>query len=344
MPGADAPTYTQYLDRIFTGKCGATMTNIDSALASWYIPGLPAELRSPATQKLDLESLSLLTSEKLAEAHNAEDTSGIQMVISDWLYNLVRSNIKRGRFFELDDVLSTGRADCLGYTKLFSAIGPKFSLSLGIVEVLIDNAGRYVPHHVNLLNLANGAYRFIDAWYGSKDIRHRRIGALVDGVPKDIDEEELCGIQNLRGLPDRCIDAITLYIKGNRFLDRDELDQAIKCYSEAIELYSNNSRAFYNRALAHDRKGSTEEAKLDYAQALKDESSLIRVLATIEELEDLIKLDEKGISELEQDIYLWHKGFKTGEQAGYEDIASRYKISPEEVKSIVSRVESLCIR
>ncbi len=320
------------------------MTNIDSALAGWYIPGLPYELRGSTTQKLDLESLSLLTSEKLAEAHNAEDTSGIQIVISDWLYNLVRSNVKRGRVFDLDDVLATGRADCLGYTKLFSAIGPKFGLSLGIVEVLIDNAGRYVPHHVNLLSLSNGTYHFIDAWYGSSNIRHQRIGALADGVPRDINEEELCGIQAIRGLPDRCIDAITLYIKGNRFLDRDELDKAIKHYSEAIELYPNNSRAFYNRALARDRKGDTEEAKLDYGQALKDESCLTRVLATIEELEDLIKLDEKGIGETEQDIYLWRKGFKTGEQVGYEEIGRRYKISPRDVQSIVSRVESMCIR
>jgi len=320
------------------------MTNLDSALASWQIPELPPELRGSATQKIDLEAVGLLIGQKLAEAYDEEETSGIQIVIADWLYNLVRSNVKRGRVFKLDDVLSTRRADCLGYTKLFSAIGPRFSLSLGIVEVLIDNAGRYVPHHVNILNLANGTYRFVDAWYGSSNIRHRRIGALVDGVPRDINEEELSGIRNLRGLPDRCIDAITLYIKGNKFLDRDELDEAIKCYSEAIELYSNNSRAFYNRALAHDRKGNTEEAKLDYAHALKDESSLIRVLATIEELEDVIKLDEKGIGELEQDIYLWHKGFKTGEQAGYEEIGRKYGIDQEEVKSIVSRVESLCIR
>ena len=320
------------------------MTNLDSALASWYIPELPYELRDSTTQKIDLEAVGFLISQKLAKARDEEEASGIQIVISDWLYDLVRSNVKRGRVFELDDVLSTGRADCLGYTKLFSAIGPRFSLSLGIVEVLIDNAGRYVPHHVNILNLANGANRFVDAWYGSSNVRHRRIGALVDGVPRDIDEEELSGTRNLRGLPDHCIDAITLYIQGNRFLERDELDQAIKYYSEAIDLYPNNSRAFYNHALAHDRKGNAEKAKLDYAHALKDESSLIRVLATIGELEDLIKLDDEGIGELEQDIYLWHKGFKTGEQAGYEEIARRYKISPEEVKSIISRVESLCTR
>ena len=126
-------------------------------------------------------------------------------------------------------------------------------------------------------------------------------------------------------------------------MERDELDKAIRFYSEAIELYPNNSRAFYNRALARDGRGKVEEAKLDYAQALKDEPSLIRVLTTTDELEDLIRLDERGISEEEQDIYLWHKGFKTGVPVGYEEIGRMYKTSPKDVKKIISKVEGLCI-
>ncbi|GAG50047.1 unnamed protein product, partial [marine sediment metagenome] len=61
------------------------MTNIDSALASWYIPELPPELRGSTTQKLDLEAVGLLIGQKLAEAHDEEEASGIQIVISDWL-------------------------------------------------------------------------------------------------------------------------------------------------------------------------------------------------------------------------------------------------------------------
>jgi len=316
---------------------------IDSSFGTWHIPQLPAELKIAATQKLDLEAVRLVISQKLAEARDSEDRSRIQIAISYWLYCLLRSNVKRGRAFELDQVLTTGRADCLGYAKLFSAIAPGFGLELGIVEVLIDNTGRYVPHHVNLLKLARGTYRFIDAWYGSEDMSHRRIGALVNGRPKDIDGEELSGIQDLRGLPDHCVDAITLYVKGNRCLERDELGEAIKHYSEAIDFYPNNSRAFYNRALAHERKGEAEEAKLDYAQALKNESNLIRVLATVDELEPLIRLDEKGIGEEEQDIYLWHKGFKTGEQVGLKEISQKCNIPREEVKMVISRVEGLCI-
>jgi tetratricopeptide (TPR) repeat protein len=316
------------------------MTHLDSALASWHIPELPAELRKAAIQKPSLEAIQQLTSHRLAEERDPQKRCQIQIAVSDWLYYLVRRNVKRGRVFELDEVLSTRRADCLGYARLFSALGPRFGLELGIVEVLIDNAGRYVPHHVNLLNLSSGTRRFIDAWYGSRNISHRRIGALVNGQPKDIDRDELSGISDLAGLPDRCLEAITLYIKGNRCLERDELDEAIEHYSEATALYPDNSRAFYNRALAHERKGEAEAARLDYAQALKDESSLIRVMATVDVLENLIRLDEEGISEEEQDIYLWRKGFKTGEPVGDEEIGRQYQISTEEVTRIVSRLES----
>jgi tetratricopeptide (TPR) repeat protein len=316
------------------------MTYLESALACWHIPELPAELGTG--EKPDLEAIRLRTSQMLAEDRGPEDRSRIQIAISDWLYCLVRSNVKRGHAFELDEVLSTRHADCLGYAKLFSALAPGFGLELGIVEVLIDNAGRYVPHHVNLLNLGGGSRRFIDAWYGSGNISHRRIGAFVEGRPKDIDREELGAVQELRELPDHCIDAITLYIKGNRCGERGKLDEAIQRYSEAIDLYPNNSRAFYNRALAYESKGETEKANLDYGEALKDESGIIRVLATIDELEHLISLDEADISEEQQDIYLWHKGFKTGYQVGYDEIAHKYKISPDDVKRIISKVEGRC--
>jgi len=316
------------------------MTEFESALADWHIPELPAELGGVAIHKPCLEAINVLIRQGLSTY--AEDRGQIQIAVVDWLYHLIRSNIKRGRAFELDEVLSARRADCLGYARLFSALGHKLGIELGIVEVLIDNAGHYVPHHVNLLTLYDGTYRLLDAWYGSMNINHQRIGALVNGRPRDMDRDEFSGIHDLKGLPDSCIEAITLYIRGNWCLERDELDKAIRYYSEAIELYPGNSRAFYNRALVHERKGETDKAEADYAQALMDESSLVRVLATTEELEKLIRLDEKGISEEEQDIYLWHRGFKTGVQVGYEEIGRRHGISSREVEKIISKVEGLC--
>jgi tetratricopeptide (TPR) repeat protein len=316
------------------------MVRLSSPLADWHIPELPGELGGTGQQKLDLRAVRSLIRQRLGG--DAEPRSRIQIAVSDWLYNLVRYNVKRGRAFELAEVLSTRRADCLGYARLLSVLGSGFGLELGVVEVLIDNAGRHVPHHVNLLNLADGTHRFIDAWYGSSNISHRRIGALVNGKPRDIDRDELREIGDLRGLPETCLEAITLYIKGNRCLERNELDEAIKYYSAAIELYPNNSRAYYNRAIAREGKGEVEGARLDYARALRDEASLIRILATTYELEGLIKLDEKGIGEQEQAIYLWHKGYKTGSCVGHDEIGHRYGISPEEVEKTIIGVERLC--
>jgi len=316
------------------------MVHLISALAGWHIPELPGELRGAGRTGLDPGTVRNLIRQGLSG--DAGNRSRMQIAVSGWLYGLVRRNVKRGRAFELGEVLSTRRADCLGYARLLSAFGAEFGVEMGVVEVLIDNAGRYVPHHVNLLNLADGTRRFIDAWYGSSDISHRRIGALVSGQPRDVDQEGLSEIDDLKGLPEACLEAIALYITGNRCLERDELDKAIEHYSAAIELYPNNSRAFYNRAIAREARGDIQEARLDYARALGDESGLIRVLATTQQLEELIKLDEEGLSEREQDIYLWHKGFKTGTRAGYEEIGRKYGISPEEVAKIIVRVEKIC--
>ncbi|MFW6125841.1 MAG: tetratricopeptide repeat protein [Chloroflexota bacterium] len=317
------------------------MTGLDS-VTSWDLPRLPEELSGAVISGLDLDWLRGLIEGKLVGAGGREARSAVEIAVSDWLYDAVRRNVKRGRFFELEDVLSAGRADCLGYTKLLSVLGSRLALEAGIVEVVVDNAGRFVPHHVALINLASGQRRFVDAWYGSKNIWHQRLGAMVDGEIRDIWSAELDKVRELRGLPETCIEAITLYIRGNRHLEREELEAAIGCYSRAIEFYPNNTRAFYNRALAYDRMGMQQEAADDYAEAFKDEASTIRVLASINEIEGLIRLDEAGIGELEQDIYLWHRGFKTGEPVASDEIARIYGLPSRDVEEILSRVEDLC--
>ncbi|MDY6916354.1 MAG: tetratricopeptide repeat protein [Chloroflexota bacterium] len=315
------------------------MTDIGAELGHWHVPPPPAPL-GQREEGPGAESAGSQARRTLAAARSRIGRTAIEIAISDWVYDLVRANVKRGRFFELSDVLRAGRADCLGYARLFSAVGPLFGVDFGVVEVIVDNSGRHVPHHVGLLNLSNGTRRFVDAWYGSKNVVHRRIGALVDGKPRDVDVAEL-GDAEVRGLPDACIDAITLYIRSNRLLEQGEFDPAIEGYSRAIRLYPNNTRAYYNRALARDRKGDVSGAEQDYAEALKDESRLVRVLATVEELEGLLLLDERRVPEREQDIYLWRKGFKTGKPTDCEEIARTVGMSTAQVRQIIARTERL---
>ncbi|MDD4859154.1 MAG: tetratricopeptide repeat protein [Dehalococcoidales bacterium] len=312
--------------------------DLDRAMSTWEIPALPSEITGETGQ--DIAGLTPIIRKYLASG--AADLSQRQIIIAEWLFKLVRRNIKRGRLFELDKALANGRADCLGYVQLFTALGEKFGLPLGIVEVLVDNAGRPVPHYVNLLKLADGSRRFIDAWYGSADIRHRRMAAVVDGVTRDFDYGELEHINNLEGLPPSIVEALVLYIRGNRQLARGEYNEAIAAYTRAIALYPNNSRAYYNRAVAYEKQDDRNRADADYAEALKDESRLIRVQANIGDLEPLIRLDDAGINEEHQEIYLWSKGYKTGTPAADEEISKVYNLPVAKVREIIDEVERRC--
>jgi regulator of sirC expression with transglutaminase-like and TPR domain len=313
---------------------------LDITWHSWHIPELSEGLYSHEVDRHDLALCSSLVRRKLDEVRSIPQKKSLQVMFIEWLYSTVRRNIRRGRTYELIEVLRSGQADCLGYARLFVVLGTSFGMELGVVEVLIDNAGRYVPHYVNLAHLADSSLRFIDAWYGSTNIRHRRIAALINGTVSDVNIEDVDDANKIEGLPADCIRALGLYIEGNRFLERDDIDAAIACYDKAITLYPSNSRIWFNRAIAYERKGRNRDAQRDYAVAFKDEAGIIRVLATVEALEELIRLDEKHINEREQEIYLHYKGFKTGKPTPFETIGKTYAVTPDEIGRIISRIEN----
>ena len=102
-----------------------------------------------------------------------------QKLMIEWLYASIRRNIKRGRIFDLREVLATGKADCLGYAKLLTVLGRHCGLDLGVVEVIVDTRGIIVPHTATLVRLADGKPQIVDFWYGSTDSWHQRLGLSV---------------------------------------------------------------------------------------------------------------------------------------------------------------------
>jgi len=329
---------------------------LDKIFSQWSLPPIPPGLRAITEKyqdkKLNFKDLGNWVREELAQTQDTGEKAKIELAALDWLYAFIRENVKRGRVFELDQVVNQRCADCLGYAKMFQLLGRNFGLDIGIVEVVIDNAGRYVPHPINILRLAGKRRQFIDPWYGSKDISHQRIGAQVrekgKWLIKDVNRDELEELTDVKGLPEKCVDAITYYIMGNRHLeqgihrsDEKELHKAIDYYDDAIKLYPQNARFYFNRAIAYENIGEKEEAERDYAQALKDEASQIRVLAReYEESTRLIELDQRNISPQNQEIYLLRKGFITGKEKSTEEVASQYGISAEEVERIISEIEA----
>jgi tetratricopeptide (TPR) repeat protein len=264
--------------------------------------------------------------------------------IIDWLYDFIRLNIKRGRIFDLREVLKTGQADCLGYCKIFTVLGRNFGLDAGVVDVVIDNQGRHVPHTIILVKMADNQSQFIDFWYGLKGIRHQRAGLRVKHGDKwrveDIDDLDLLKVDLFSYLPDSCVNGITLYIEGNRSLKKHDYIQAIQQYSRAIRFYPLNSRTFYNRAIAYENLSEFKKAKAGYARALRDDSATIRTSAIQpEDTVLLIQLDEKKIPETEQQIYLMNKGFVTGKPMTPAEIARRLNLPHREVTHILDKVE-----
>ncbi len=316
---------------------------LKAAINGWHRPELPNGLEklAPAISAGGENTVW----ESLAERKSSRPQRQLEVQAISWLYDFIRATVKRGRVFDLREVLRQGSADCLGYAKLFTVLGRLIGLDTGVIEVIIDNRGRYVPHAAILVRLKDHRLRFVDLWYGSKNIKHKRVGLQVKrgGVWKieDVGLKEVGGVEEVCYLPDPCVDAITLYIRGNRHLNRQEYDSAIKCYSEAINLYPGNARFFYNRAVAYENSGESQKAEADYVQALRDESAIIRVLAREDaEVISLLDLDARGITDLTQEMYLLHKGFATGKEVRLENIARIFNLSRAKTRAILIAVET----
>jgi len=152
-----------------------------SVIDNWKKPELPGDLKAlgSVNREAGFRELSALLREKLDRSGEFSTRKQLERLIIDWLYVLVRLNVKRGRIFDLREVIKTSQADCLGYAKVFTVLGRQCGIDTGVVEVIIDNRSEAVPHTAVMVRLAEGYRQFIDFWYGSRDIRHKRLGLSV---------------------------------------------------------------------------------------------------------------------------------------------------------------------
>jgi hypothetical protein len=321
---------------------------IKEAIKSWSLPDWPAKLERLISEPEQggFGEISQVVRDKLSSTGERRKTGKLEKAVISWLYPFIRLNVKRGPVFDLRQVLRTGSADCLGYGKLFVTLGRQCGLETGIVEVIVDNRGRYVPHTVVLVKLVGNKPCFIDFWYGSTDIRHKRLGLQVnrDGrwQVEDLDFREVPEAEDVSCLPDTCVDAITCFILGNRALKGGDFSRAIIAYSEAIRLYPGNARPYYNRALAYENLHQLENAQSDYARAMQNEASLMRILAAQpEDVVGLMQLDQRFIPELDQQIYLMYAGFFSGRKMSPLLISEKLDIPVEEVEAVLELLKEL---
>jgi tetratricopeptide (TPR) repeat protein len=331
-----------------TFKDSPAPAQLQEVIAAWRLPDLPDELKGRVSRYKNQRygDLSLWNREKLVSTGSLLSRTQDEQTIINWLYTFIRLNVKRGRIFDLREVLQSDEADCLGYAKLFTTLGRQCGLDTGVAEIITDNRGRNVPHSGVLVRLVEGRSQFVDFWYGSPDIRHKRLGLCVKRKGswniEDIDFPDIKKAEDISYLPDDRVDAITLYIEGNRSLEEGHYKRAVGQYSQAIGLYPQNARLYYNRAIAYEKLGQPEKAEVDYARALQDEAALKRILAAQpQDTVDLIQLDEMFVPDLDQKIYLLFKGFITGRPVPAEKIALKLSIPREEVEAGLGLIKGL---
>jgi len=319
--------------------------DVKKSLERWdIIAGCPACTDQANKQLNELAEHSTAMLASMSEIKRAQ----LEASLVDWLYVLVRHNIKRGRFWELSDLLTQHQADCLGYARILTFLANSFGLESGVVEVVQDNRGKYVPHCVCLVKLADGQKRLIDSWYGSANICHQivvaRIKVIDSLVTKQLPMTMVRSTREVYGLRMEQVAGLSFYILGNSYLKRDMETEAVECYNVSLWLYPENPRTLFNRAIASERIQATKQAQTDYQRAFSIDSSLAKILATTEDIEPLIELDEKRVSESDQQVYLLRKGFITGSEEGWSEIARRCERSPVEVEvrfnSVVNKISS----
>jgi tetratricopeptide (TPR) repeat protein len=321
---------------------------LTKTIAGWPLPDLPAGLDRliSGTGRRKYAELSRVIREKMMSSPGQQGAARLEKAVIDWLYDFIRLNIKRGPVFDLRQVLRTGSADCLGYGKLFTTLGRLCGLNTGIVEVVVDNRGQSVPHIAILVKPAVGKPRFIDLWYGSTDIRHKRLGLQVKRNARwqveDVDFREIQEAEEISYLTDACADGITCYIQGNRALKEGEYNRAAEKYTEAIKLYPENARPYYNRGIVYERLHQPDKAQADYARAMQDEASLRRILAVQpQDVVDLMQLDQRFIPDLDQQIYLMHAGFFSGRRIAPAQIAKKLDIPVDEVEAVLAMMRKV---
>jgi len=321
---------------------------LKEVISKWSVPDLPCELTVPALPSVPAFYNGIFSELKqkleLGRSRSARDS--LEKAVINWLYAFIRMNIKRGPLFDLRQVLREGSADCLGYGKLFTTLGRLCGLETGIVEVLVDNRGCSVPHTAVLVKLAGGRPRFIDFWYGSTDIRHKRLGLQVRRGGRwqveDMDFRDMLKTEAISYLPDACVDAITCYILGNRAFKDGDFKQAVSFYNKAISLYPWNARSYYNRGLAYENLHLAGKAQEDYARAVQDEASLVRILAAQpEDVTALMLLDQLFIPEVDQQIYIMNAGYSSGRMISPSRIAEKLHIPVKEVEAVLDIIQKV---
>jgi len=128
---------------------------------------------------------------------------------------------------------------------------------------------------LNSYNGMNLVAEYIEA--GFEKLRNRFLNVALEDVhlhvltgdAKEITDSQKAAANEAAPVEIEQLTAQEWYERGYIFQEEKNLDEAIRCYTEAIRLYPNFAIAYNNRAAAYNDKGNPDAAIQDCAQAIR---------------------------------------------------------------------------
>ena len=94
--------------------------------------------------------------------------------------------------------------------------------------------------------------------------------SVVEGIRKIVNEMQSQAKLSPNVTPEEIETlAFLAFHRGNFMMMLNQIDEALKAYSRAIELSPNNAKTYYNRGVAYDMKSDVDHACKDYTKAIQ---------------------------------------------------------------------------
>lgn len=93
--------------------------------------------------------------------------------------------------------------------------------------------------------------------------------------------------------------AVTLNEQAGEALDNDDFDSAIELYTESIQLVSENTNAYFGRAIANRNAGNIEDAIADFQQVLEWVPDEVQIHVSLSSLYALLDDLDSAVAEME---------------------------------------------
>ena len=209
---------------------------------------------------------------------NLYNMAQIEKTITKQIHSMITEHIQSDyEIFELPDIINKTRANCLGFTQLFYILATSVGLRIQPINIIeFQSAFPEMPgaaHIACIVRLADNSIIMVNpvpngsisnAFYLSE--KYTTTGTCLQLNNKNNPLNLYRSIQLLNG------DGLLSQLYNSRGCEcskNNQPEQAVTCFTKAIELNPDYAQAYNNRGVAYRKTGLLENALSDYARSVE---------------------------------------------------------------------------